>query len=87
MTRARLRSGVTGLFHPQMLLRIGFAEARPDAWRRHRADAVPTSAPAQSPLPADEDRRLVRGGPGRPSSDEPATHRPVSDGRGGTTWI
>jgi nitroreductase len=84
MTRARLRSGVTGESHPQMLLRIGFAEARPDIPRRHRDDVVSNSARAQSPVHPDQDRRLMRGGAGGPT---PVAHRPVTDGRGGTTWI
>jgi hypothetical protein len=93
MTRARLRSGVTGQLHPQMLLRIGFAEARPDIPRRHRDDVVSDRARARSPVQQDEDRRLVRGSAGSPSTTgspspvDPVAHRPVSDGRGGTTWI
>jgi hypothetical protein len=86
-TRARLRSEVTGESHPQLLLRIGFAEARPDITRRHRDDVVSTGDRARSPRHPDEDGSLVRGGAGRPPSDDAVAHRPVPDGRGGTTWI
>jgi nitroreductase len=84
LTRARLRFDVSWESHPQMLLRIGFAEARPDIRRRHRDGVVSHGPRAQSPLDPDEDGRLARGGTDHPP---PVAHRPVSDGRGGTTWI
>jgi nitroreductase len=70
-TRARLRAGITGDQHPQMLLRIGFAASTADAVRRRRDDVVRNSSR----------------GPRAPGGPSPAVPRPVPDGRGGTTWL
>jgi nitroreductase len=76
-TRAELRAGLTGERHPQMLLRIGFADASPRTARRPRQDVVHNSVrPLDVPPP--------RAAPGLTRGGTPA--RPVSDGRGGTTW-
>jgi hypothetical protein len=73
VTRTQLRSALTWDAHPQSVLRIGRAPATSPTPRRPRATVVENSA---APV-----ERPVRGRPettGRP--------RPVSDGRGGTTW-
>ena len=79
LTRTRLRSALTWDAHPQILLRIGRAEPTPSSPRRRRSEVVansrrqpppPPPAPHETPHPV----------------DAPAGHRPVSDGRGGTTW-
>lgn len=79
LTRTRLRSALTWDAHPQILLRIGRAEPTPSSPRRRRSEVVansrrqpppPPGAPHETPHPV----------------DAPAGHRPVSDGRGGTTW-
>lgn len=77
LTRARLRSALTGEAHPQMLLRIGRAAPTTATPRRHRADVVQGSDRPREPVPVHP-----RPGP-RP---EEGTLRPVPDGRGGTTW-
>jgi len=70
-TRTRLRVGITGDQHPQMLLRIGFGASTADAVRRRRDDVVRNSSRA----------------PRAPSAPSPAVPGPVPDGRGGTTWL
>lgn len=82
LTRTQLRSALTWDAHPQMLLRIGHAAPTPPTPRRHRDEVVAgshrapsTARSAQPPVPL-----------GWPEPDERAPKRPVSDGRGGTTW-
>lgn len=78
VTRTQLRSALTWDAHPQSVLRIGRAPAGSPTPRRPRATVVENSAsPAERP---------VRGHPGQ-SGRSPAAARPVSDGRGGTTWV
>lgn len=77
VTRTQLRAALTWDAHPQMLLRIGRAEATGPVPRRPRSEAVTDSWEPPRPAP---DRRP-------PSLAADATRRPVSDGRGGTTWI
>ncbi|GAA4733925.1 hypothetical protein GCM10023328_11930 [Modestobacter marinus] len=83
MTRARLRSGATWESHPQMLLRIGFAEPHPDIRRRHRDDVVSSCTRGRPARVRDQDGRLTRG---HDSTRDRGAPVPVSDGRGGTTW-
>jgi nitroreductase len=76
--RARLRE-LTAPGHPQMLLRIGRAAAAAGAPRRPRRTVVENSSqPASAHQPPAPARR-------RPPAENDA--RPVSDGRGGTTWL
>ena len=83
ITRTQLRSALTWDAHPQMLLRIGHAAPTPATPRRHRDDVVVGShrppapvAPTEAPIPL-----------GWPEPDDRTPRRPVSDGRGGTTWV
>jgi hypothetical protein len=80
LTRTQLRSALTWDAHPQMLLRIGRAEPTPRAPRRRRSEVVANSQRQAPPPPAVGHEALHPGAP-RPE------HQPVSDGRGGTTWI
>jgi nitroreductase len=80
LTRTQLRSALTWDAHPQILLRIGHAEPTPRAPRRRRSEVVANSQRQPPPVPAaDQEARS-------PVAPRPE-HRPVSDGRGGTTWI
>lgn len=81
-TRMQLRSGLTWDAHPQMILRIGRAPATPPTPRRRRSEVVTGSRRRPEPPPA---------APSPPDSTAPnpaqsPQPRPVSDGRGGTTW-
>jgi hypothetical protein len=80
LTRTQLRSGLTWDAHPQMLLRLGHAEPTPRSPRRGRSEVVANSQrqPAPAPAAAHDTPHPVA---------PPPEHRPVSDGRGGTTWI
>jgi nitroreductase len=76
LTRTQLRAALTWDAHPQMLLRIGQAEPTGPVPRRSRDDAVTGGWRAPQP------------GPDRAPGPPPTTPRhPVSDGRGGTTWV
>jgi hypothetical protein len=76
-TRARL-TALTAPAHAQMLLRLGRARPTGPAGRRPRRTVVENSTrPAPPPPPAQREPR---------HSSEPV-HRPVPDGRGGTTWL
>src|SRR5829696_5028645 len=77
VTRTQLRSALTWDAHPQLLLRVGRAEPTGPVPRRPRSDAVEDSW--QPPRPGAD-----REAPGRPAGEP---WHPVSDGRGGTTWI
>jgi nitroreductase len=77
-TRVRLGE-LTAPAHPQMLLRIGRAAPAPGTPRRPRRTVVENSTQR---VPEPHPSAQV---PGRPPT-EPRS-RPVSDGRGGTTWI
>jgi hypothetical protein len=77
VTRTQLRAALTWNAHPQMLLRIGRAEPTDPVPRRPRSETVTDSWEPPRPGP---DRQPPTRGAG-------ATRRPVSDGRGGTTWI
>jgi len=83
-TRAELRASTTWEAYPQMLLRIGFADARTPSSRRHREDVVVNSTRLEVRSAPADGGRLSRN---TVSGSEPAIRRPVSDGRGGTTWI
>jgi nitroreductase len=80
VTRLQLRSALTWEQHPQVLLRVGHAEASPAPPHRQRDDVVRSPgqtfpAPSLLPAPATE-----------PDSTPATAPRPVPDGRGGTTW-
>ena len=92
LTRTQLRTALTWDAHPQMLLRIGFAAPTPRMPRRERSDAGSTGREPTGP-PVPPEREAPASWPVRPPTS-PARHpgtdgprRPVSDGRGGTTWI
>jgi nitroreductase len=74
--RARLRDGLTGAAHPQLVLRIGRAPETGPVPRRSRTESVANSW--QPPQPAAD----------RPRPPErPGPRHPVPDGRGGTRWV
>ena len=77
LTRTQLRAALTWDAHPQMVLRIGRAEPTPRTPRRRRSEVVANSQrpPAPHAVPAVTPRPVA----------PPVQHRPVSDGRGGTT--
>jgi hypothetical protein len=77
VTRTQLRAALTWDAHPQMLLRIGQAEPTGPVPRRPRSEAVTDSWQPPSP-------ESYRDEPGTPDA---GTRHPVSDGRGGTTWV
>jgi hypothetical protein len=76
-TRERL-GRLTAPAHPQMLLRIGRAARADSSPGRPRAAVVENSTRQQEPAPPR---------PAPPSARTEPAHRPVPDGRGGTTWI
>ena len=85
LTRTQLRAALTWDAHPQVLLRIGHADDLLAAPRRPRGDVVRNST-------RPPERRGTRAVPTStgwpPGRREPRpAHRPVSDGRGGTTWL
>ena len=75
-TRDRLRR-LTAPAHPQMLLRIGRAQRADSSPRRPRRTVVENSM-RTTPLPVTP--------PTPPPARADRGRRPVSDGRGGTTW-
>ena len=79
VTRSQLRTALAWGTHPQMLLRIGRAAPVPATPRRRQAEVVTGTDMSPAQVPTD------RGPSGR--TEPPPEHRPVSDGRGGTTWI
>jgi nitroreductase len=83
LTRTQLREALTPEAHPQMLLRIGHAGDVVAAPRRPRGDVVRNSSRPPEPPRMETPRPSARRSP----TTEPPTHRPVSDGRGGTTWV
>jgi nitroreductase len=85
LTRTQLRAALTWDAHPQMLLRIGHADDLAAVPRRPRGDVVRNS----SRLPESRRTRAVPTPTGWPPGRREArpAHRPVSDGRGGTTWL
>jgi hypothetical protein len=76
--RERLRR-LTAPAHPQMLLRIGRAQAAEPTARRPRRSVLQGAAPQPTP-------RSAPLGQQAPDTGDRLGHRPVSDGRGGTTW-
>lgn len=85
LTRIQLRSALTPDAHPQNVLRIGVAAPGAPTPRRRRSTVVenstrPPEASIETP-PAGPTGWPV-GGPAAPSG-----RRPVTDGRGGTTWV
>jgi nitroreductase len=84
-TRTQLRAALTEDAHPQMLLRIGHAEDLLSAPRRPRSDVVRNSSRTPEPRRTTEVPSPT-GWPERPRKPDPPL-RPVSDGRGGTTWV
>ncbi|MGY1679955.1 Acg family FMN-binding oxidoreductase [Geodermatophilus sp. SYSU D01176] len=85
LTRTQLRAALTWDAHPQMLLRIGHAEDLVAAPRRRRGDVVRNSTRPPEPRRVRTVPTPPTWPPGRREPRPP--HRPVSDGRGGTTWI
>jgi nitroreductase len=84
LTRTQLRAALTWDAHPQVLLRIGHADDLVAAPRRPRSDVIRDSA-----RPEPRRARVVptpAGWPPGRREPRPAP-RPVSDGRGGTTWL
>jgi hypothetical protein len=85
LTRTQLRSALTGSAHPQNVLRIGVATPGPRTPRRRRSTVVENSTRPPEP-PIEPPRAGPTGwpvaGPAAPSG-----RRPVTDGRGGTTWL
>ncbi|RFU20432.1 NAD(P)H nitroreductase [Geodermatophilus marinus] len=83
-TREQLRSALTGGAHPQNVLRIGRAVPGPPTPRRRRDAVVENSTRPPGPPTAPHHAGPTGwpvAGPAAPSG-----RRPVSDGRGGTTW-
>jgi nitroreductase len=79
-TRTRLRAALTGTAHPQMLIRIGHADPVGPTPRRPGDEAVVNRwCPPEAPIPDQAGRAAA--------SPDRARPRPVSDGRGGTTWV
>ncbi|SFE86366.1 Acg family FMN-binding oxidoreductase [Blastococcus tunisiensis] len=76
VTRTQLRAALRWDAHPQMLLRIGRAEPTGRTPRRPRSDAVTDSWQPPRPGPDQE-----------PPASSAGPRHPVSDGRGGTTWV
>ncbi|HYX97422.1 MAG TPA: hypothetical protein VE823_20385, partial [Geodermatophilus sp.] len=85
LTRTQLRAALTWDVHPQVLLRIGHTDDLVAAPRRPRVDVVRNST---RPPELRRTRAVPTptGWPPGRQGPEPA-HRPVSDGRGGTTWL
>jgi hypothetical protein len=84
LTRTQLRAALTWDAHPQVLLRIGHAADLVAAPRRPRHDVVRNST---RPPESRRTRALPAPTGWPPGQRGPRTHRPVSDGRGGTTWV
>jgi hypothetical protein len=81
LTRSQLRAALSWGTHPQMLLRIGTAAPTPLTPRRRRSEMVHGGAPPGEPPPVH-----LQSTPTVEPGDE-LSRRPVSDGRGGTTWV
>jgi hypothetical protein len=77
VTRTQLRAALTWDAHPQMLLRVGQAEPTGPVPRRPQSEAITDRWEPPSPAP---DREPAA----RPTGE---VRHPVSDGRGGTTWM
>ncbi|SHN78354.1 hypothetical protein SAMN05660350_02602 [Geodermatophilus obscurus] len=85
LTRTQLRAALTWDAHPQVLLRIGHADDLVAAPRRPRGDVVRNSS---RPPELRRTRAVPTPGGWPPGRREPRpAQRPVSDGRGGTTWV
>jgi hypothetical protein len=82
-TRARLRSALTDEAYPQSLLRVGHAAPTASVPRRRRDEVVKGSRRPGQPH-ARTQPESSRWPPAQPA---PASHRLVSDGRGGTAWM
>ncbi|SDL88143.1 hypothetical protein SAMN05660642_01117 [Geodermatophilus siccatus] len=85
LTRTQLRAALTWDAHPQVLLRIGHADDLAAAPRRSRADVVRNSTRLPEPRRTRAVPTPTSWPPGR--RDPRPAPRPVSDGRGGTTWL
>jgi len=83
-TRDDIRIELVGGAVPQMLLWIGGTERTGDTPRRARAEVVTGSSRPPDAPPVHHIPRGTR--PQGPGGERRPT-RPVSDGRGGTTWI
>jgi hypothetical protein len=89
-TRASLGRELCWGVHPQLLLRIGRAVPTAASPRRARHEVVsgstrPAPGPPPVPCPGPTGWPAARGA--RAARDLPGHHLPVSDGRGGTTWV
>ncbi|MGY1704791.1 Acg family FMN-binding oxidoreductase [Geodermatophilus sp. SYSU D00697] len=85
LTRTQLRSALAWNAHPQFLVRIGRAGPTARTPRRPRHTVVENSGRPPE-LPADARVPTSTGWPVSPPPG-PSGRRPVSDGRGGTTWV
>jgi nitroreductase len=79
VTRSQLRTALCWGAHPQILLRIGRAAPVPKTPRRRHIEVVTGADMSPARLP---NHPVTPSPTGRTSPDP----RPVSDGRGGTTW-
>ena len=89
-TRASLGRELCWGVHPQLLLRIGRAVPTAASPRRARDEVVsgstrPAPGPPPVPCPGPTGWPAARGA--RAARDLPGHRLPVSDGRGGTTWV
>lgn len=85
LTRTQLRAALTWDAHPHILLRIGHADDLLAVPRRPRSDVVRNST---RPPELRRTRAVPTPTGWSPGRREPRpAHRPVSDGRGGTTWL
>jgi hypothetical protein len=83
LTRSLLRSVFTGEGHPQSLLRIGRTTSAGSAPRRPRTETVHIDVRPPRPAAVPPDPPSATGRTGSAA----VRRRPVSDGRGGTTWL
>lgn len=87
LTRRILRMALTRREYPQTLLRIGRAEPTPATPRRRRGEVVENSTRAPEPALTPPGRARTQLPPWPDPSTGDQASRPVSDGRGGSTWL
>ncbi|MGY1633468.1 Acg family FMN-binding oxidoreductase [Geodermatophilus sp. SYSU D01186] len=85
LTRTQLRSALAWDAHPQFVVRIGHALSTSRTPRRPRRTVVDNSS--RPPEPATETGSPTPTGWPLIPRPRPSGRRPVSDGRGGTTWV